>query len=269
MQNLTAVSYPDVQELRDKKEELGRLQQELAERELEFSTRRNELHLFEKHYHQAVGKKYAELDELKARVLEFASGFFPKTGPRWEQAEAAREQAERSKKEAREHADEGEGTGETGKTLTFNPPDDLKKLFREVAKKIHPDLAESEAESRRRHTLMARLNKAYAEMDAEAVQAVSREWEDEADEKSDLPLGAQLARIIEKISRVRKRLESLQTQIDDVVHSEMFGLKEGVEKAEREGRDVLREMCDEIDEKSQTIKSRLRALASDCSPQGQ
>jgi DnaJ-domain-containing protein 1 len=45
----------------------------------------------------------------------------------------------------------------------FRPSDSLKKLYREVAKQVHPDLATDEADRARQRELMAAANQAYTE----------------------------------------------------------------------------------------------------------
>jgi len=58
-----------------------------------------------------------------------------------------------------------EAEQEGGKREPFTPSENLKKLYREVAKRVHPDLATEESERQRRHELMAEANRAYAEGD--------------------------------------------------------------------------------------------------------
>jgi hypothetical protein len=93
---------------------------------------------------------YAELDQVKAQVLGLATKVFPQADNFREEAESAREQAREFK----------EKIPEAKKPKEFNPPENLKKLFRRVAKRIHPDLASSATERERRHYLMAKLNQA-------------------------------------------------------------------------------------------------------------
>lgn len=93
---------------------------------------------------------YAELDQVKAQVLGLATKVFPQADNFREESESAREQAREFK----------EKIPEAKKPKEFNPPENLKKLFCRVAKRIHPDLASSATERERRHDLMAKLNQA-------------------------------------------------------------------------------------------------------------
>src|SRR5438046_618873 len=61
---------PEEKYLQKKRAELAELESLLAERELELHTMRGGLLAFEKQYQAAVGVKYEELDELRARVAE-------------------------------------------------------------------------------------------------------------------------------------------------------------------------------------------------------
>src|SRR3990167_7409535 len=96
------VLTPEEEELQFKTEDLSRLEQELAEKALLLSTCKGELHLFEKRYNHVVGAKYAELDELRAQILGLVSRLEPQKDNLKAQADAAREQADRSAKESHE-----------------------------------------------------------------------------------------------------------------------------------------------------------------------
>ena len=82
-----------------------------------------------------VGARYTELDQVKAQILELASGMYPRSDEFRAGAEPARERAQGSAK-ATEDDDLDISEDEV-----FKPSENLKKLFRQVAKKIHPDLA--------------------------------------------------------------------------------------------------------------------------------
>lgn len=103
---------PEQQELDKKLAELAALETELAQRELDVATTQAELHSFEREYLQVVGIRYTELDRLEAQIAEYMAYL-----------ESSRD---------------------------FKPSESLKKLYREVAKRIHPDLATDEEERSRR-----------------------------------------------------------------------------------------------------------------------
>src|SRR5260370_11996395 len=61
---------PEEEELARKKTMLAELEAQLADRELELASLLADLVHFEKRYLQTVGRRYAILDELKAKIAE-------------------------------------------------------------------------------------------------------------------------------------------------------------------------------------------------------
>ena len=76
-------------------------------------------------------------------------------------------------------------------------------------------------------------------------------------------MGARLVKTIRKIAQVRQRLGLIKVEIERLQNSEMFKLKERIDIAEKEGRDVLAEMVSEIEEKIESTKAKVRKLAMD------
>ena len=143
MKSITLSEGLNQEEIARKKQELEKLEQQLAENELDLSTARRELHLFENRYQRAVGSRYAELDRLKASVLEMATRIHPESKDFRSQAEAAREQANQS-------AHNWEVRQEESDLELPEPSEELKKMFRDAAKRIHPDLTTDPEERERR-----------------------------------------------------------------------------------------------------------------------
>ena len=52
----------------------------------------------------------------------------------------------------------------------------FKKLYREIARQIHPDLSTNEVDRGRRTRLMAEANRAYTDGDEVKLRAVLDEW---------------------------------------------------------------------------------------------
>jgi hypothetical protein len=147
---------PEEEELARKREELALLQAELAERELFLTNLRAELSAFEGQYLRQVGTLYAELDEWNARIAERLA------------KEEGTEESQSAATQARAQAEESDSAvhGQAAKVQEFIPSAELKALFREVAKRVHPDLATDEVDRRRRGQLMAEANAAYQRGDA-------------------------------------------------------------------------------------------------------
>jgi hypothetical protein len=134
--------------------EFEALSKDLAERELELATLENRLSEFEKRYARTVGVLFAELDELEKEIAKELFRLNP--------TEEYRQGFQRAEKKAKSSHDavDPERLAQNEKK-PFAPSDELKNLFRRVAKMIHPDLATDERERAHRTSLMARANEAY------------------------------------------------------------------------------------------------------------
>lgn len=230
---------PEEQEFSRKLSELDELETELAQRELDLATFKAELHTFETRYLRTVGARYAELDEIQAQIAEAETRIKPKDKKIQEQAAQARAKAKESAQAA--------WITEEPRGEKFRPSESLKKLYRELAKCIHPDLAVDEKERLRRQKLMADANRAYEEGDEVKLKAILAEWESSPESVKGEGIAVELVRVIRKIAQVKKRLGTIETEITQLEESDLYKLKTKAEKAEDEGRDLLAEMALRVD----------------------
>lgn len=251
------------EELVGKQKELSLLEQELMDEELVLSTLQGGVDRFEERYLRRVGQRYAEMDDIKARVLEMAARFHPENPETHDQARMAREQARQSQAES--HFDREPGPVEPASDeASFEPTEELKKLFRDVAKKIHPDLTTEPEERERRNRWMTRLNEAYTASDATAIREVLKEWQVRQTPEDRDQVRQQLTRVLKQIGQVRHRLHQIKKDKERIAQSDMARLKRFVEEGEAEGRDVLADMAREVEENIQSLKTRVAQLARDC-----
>lgn len=215
---------PEQQELDKKLAELAALETELAQRELDVATTQAELHSFEREYLQVVGIRYTELDRLEAQITEYMAYL-----------ESSRD---------------------------FKPSESLKKLYREVAKRIHPDLATDEDERSRRQQLMAEANQAYEDGDEERLQAILHGWESSSESVKGGGVAAELIRAIRKIAQGQGRdhLKAIQEEIEALEQTDLYQLKAKVITAQQAGQDLLAEMASQLDEQITAAKERLEKL---------
>jgi hypothetical protein len=231
---------PEEQELTIKQAELAKLQQEIAQRELDLSTLEIELRAFEIRYLRTVGSRYAALDEIEARIAEHIASLNPENATAQNNAKAAREQAAESAQRSRA-ADSSQAEPE------FKPSDDLKKLYREVAKQIHPDLSEDEAERLRRERLMTDANIAFEKGDAERLRQILHEWESSPESVKGEGPAAELIRTIRKIAQIVNRLRAIEIRTMEIINSDLWRLKQKAEESKAAGRDLLAQMAAGLD----------------------
>jgi hypothetical protein len=249
---------PEQEELNRKREELGSIRAALAERELELADFRAQLKSFEGRYLRQVGVLYAELDDLDARVAELEASL--------ESSFGARQRAERARKRA--HETHEATHGEASKAADFKPSADLKSLFREVAKRIHPDFAKDDAGRQRRTRLMAEANEAYSRGDAETLQRILDEYSESSDSVVGEGIGAELIRIIRQIAEAKKHIAVIEQELAALRASEIAKLRQDVEAAEQLGRDLLAELSVTVGEQVARARREYENLTMEAKSRG-
>jgi chromosome segregation ATPase len=227
---------PEEEELTRKREELAGIRATLAEHELDLVDLRTQLAAFEGRYLRLVGTLYAELDEWKARIAELRARLHPSAASQ-AQAEQAWEQARQTYEDAH---------GEASESRVFVPSPELKRMYREAAKRIHPDFAVDPADRERRTGLMADANRAYEAGDAETLQQILDRYEEGAEANLGEGIGGELIRIIRQISEARERISAIEHEIATLLRSEIAQMKQDAEQAQQQGRDLLAELANSI-----------------------
>jgi len=231
---------PEEQELVKKRAELAPLEAMLAQRELDLLTLQAELNEFEALYLRVVGVLYTQLDEIEAQIAEAEAELDPNDSKAKERAAEARERADES-------AHATNAINEPTNKGKFNPTDSLKKIYRELARIIHPDLVLDPAEKERRHSLMAEANKAYEEGNEELLASMLDEWQNSPENVKGEGVASELIRLIRRIAQAGERLRVIEDDIVTLEGSELFELRSKVHEAELEDRDLLAEMAAQIE----------------------
>ncbi|MFE0087270.1 J domain-containing protein [Streptomyces sp. NPDC058991] len=198
-------------------------EQALIEFEIAVETFRVEVENFSRLHHQRLGPMYSRLDELDALIAE---------------ARAARSGDPEDLRKAREARAivmpmpgveelfhswiDSEGLSpEAAAMLTdrpvqppkrVRPTDEARRLYRELARKAHPDLAQEDKERARRDEFIARVNAAYGRGDEALLRELTREWEaGPAPEEAPLGEAEELYARLEWLAR-RKELLTVVAQ---------------------------------------------------------
>lgn len=249
---MTPRETPEESELSRKQSELTALEAELAQRELDLATLQAELRAFEVRYIRTVGAICAELDDIEAHIAEAQMRLNPNDSKIQEQAEQARTKAQEST--------QATGIAQEPRQEKFKPSEKLNKLYREVAKHIHPDLAIDERERARREQLMADANLAYEEGDEDRLHEILEQWESSPEAVEGEGTGAELVRVIRKIAQVKVRLQAIAAEMLELEGTDLWQLKEKVEEAEKKGRNILSEMAAAVESQIAEAKQRLSSF---------
>jgi uncharacterized coiled-coil DUF342 family protein len=244
---------PEDEELKQKTDELASLEKQLVENELKLISLRRELGAFHRLYVQKVGALYAELDDIDAQIAEFLAEHAPSDVDARNMARDARALAEESKASVAQI--------NVKESTRFSTPSSLKSLYREVAKRIHPDLTVEQGDRIIRHRLMAEANEAYENGDEARLLAILEEYESSPDTVLGDGTGAELIRVIRKIAQVKRRLLEIDRELRDISNSELALLKRKVDDGEKHGRDVLNEIANTVKLRIERGRASLRKMA--------
>jgi len=130
---------------------------------------------------------------------------------------------------------------------------DLKKLYRELARRYHPDHSTDEADRAERHERMAHINAAYAKGDHAALQS----W---LDGHNPLSEAAQFAERLAYLRHLHAQQEAVREQVRALKTCDLMRLKLEVAQAQAEGRDLLGEIVAALEAEYRTLLRRLYDL---------
>lgn len=231
---------------------LASLELELAARETELAALSGSLQELQAKYLGAVGGFYRELVELGNAIFdeEVRSGL-----RRPEEPEDLDRDGQASNAESRE-------AGGTGCSTRGAPSTDLKAMFRNLAKSLHPDLALrlDEPERWRRHSLMAEANRAYAERDEDRLRLILHAWERSPDSVLGDDPEADELRVSRRIAQTGDRLLAVDAELADLRSSAIAQLQRKIDDARAQGWDLFAEMVLEVKREVRRAKARLASL---------
>ena len=229
-------------EIHDLHAQVTGLERLLTERRDEAVQTRAEMDAFRITYRQKVGLLHEELDRLELALAEAELGILKER--LGDEADANREPV----------------VGERIEAAPRFTTDAIRKLFRDVAKAIHPDLAESDDTRERRHLLMIEANRAYALGDEEQLRAILQSWERSPEAVQGTDLEAMRLRLVRRIAQIEEELEALAADLATLQDSSLWKLKAMVADEAAKGQDLIQDMVRRLNRDILVATNRLDAI---------
>ncbi|MFG1805468.1 hypothetical protein [Streptomyces sp. NPDC049040] len=239
-------------------------EQALIEFEIAVETFRVEVENFSRLHHQRLGPMYARLDELDALVAEAVAAH---SGDRADIERAWEARALVMPMPGVEELFGGLlGSDGVRPVEDPNPPrrvrpgKEAQRLYRELVRKAHPDLAQDDDEKERRSAFIARVNEAYAYADEDTLRALAAEWEAGPVPLADLPGEAEvLYARLEWLAERKEMLSAVAAELDESAIGQMMRLAPDDPDA------LLNEIAEQLLTQVAQREARLAELVRDAS----
>ena len=203
------------------------------------------LEAFRQRYHQDVGLLHDELDRLELAIAEAELGELVSKLERVDEAAGGVEEASPAP------------TTSDAPRLTS---DAVRALFREVAKAIHPDLADDEQTRDRRHALMVEANRAYALGDEAQLRWILDAWERSPEAVRGHDADAVRLRLVRRIATLEEQVAALDAELAEMKATPLFELKAMVDQAAARGKDLVADMVRRLRRDIMAATNRLDAM---------
>lgn len=255
---VTRILLPEEEELQLKKLELAAIETQIAALQLALDTLQADLGGLSDRYLRTVGLKYAELDAIEAEISCIIAECQPDDVIARATARESQRRAEHSHRETRDAQARPERPA-------FHPAAEFQDLYRNLVKRVHPDLARDLMDRDRREHLMKAANQAYRDGDTVALQRLldGLDHDPEAADADDI--GIRLVKLIRRIATAKQRISELQIELAAVKRSDAAQLRVKVDEAASQGRDLLSELVQEVELEIETRRRDLASLSQTCS----
>ncbi len=153
-------------------------------------------------------------------------------------------------------ADQGEARQAIPRDRTRDA--EIKRAYRDLAKRCHPDYAKTDAERRQREAVMQRINEAFRDRDLDTLQSLARQTEASDPTFADRPLHERLAWAEAEVARWDRLLTDLKAEYLLLRRGEVHRLW----RRHESGEPVLEQLEDDLEARLVAAGRRLDRLVT-------
>lgn len=217
-------------------------------------------------YYATVGSLQVQLEKINLEMAEITARISWLLIHDTEEGMEERLESVFSDRREQVDADESEATGARAayeemrekEVLAPEVKKEIKRLYRELVKRFHPDLADSEEDRMCRNRIMTEVNDAYELEDLPALRGMleRHEWL-EAEARANTWQG-KLEALDKEIGRLDRLLMEMEHELAEIESSSAFELWVSVQHATEQGYDLFQALCEDLEKE---IEDGLEELA--------
>ena len=221
------------------------LQNELIEAEAQLAERMAAINAFEFELRSKLEPFTRQLEALEAKIKEEFSRLEREWHERAGEEYPWQAEGSATSGEYRYHAESAEGKPQV---LDEAETAEIKRLYRQLARRFHPDMALDDADREYRTQLMMTINAAYTIGDLDKLRELGSS-PDLARHMDNALTDQQLAEALAReIGRVEHRLQEVNDELAQLAHHRSAKLMRRQQKVEAAGRNFYAEMIRELRE---------------------
>lgn len=243
--NITRAQSDWAKQIEELERVLADLRPQLVEREAELADKLAAINSFEYQIRVRLGgllNKLEDLDKeiqaIRKKLLWLGDNWDAQEEDLWKMGDSATAEGEYRYRAKPEEQRERE--------LSKDEAAELKKLYRDLARRFHPDMAVDEADREYRTQLMMAINAAYAAGDLAKLQEIAAEPDSmsNADLSSNEQLQAEALQ--RELARIHRRLREIEDEMARLEKTNTSRMMRQATVLESEGDDFFAEKEDEL-----------------------
>jgi hypothetical protein len=213
-------------------QEIEARKRRVVDLQADLETLKRALARFELEYRARVGPFLVEVERLRLELAEYRRRIaWLRAGVNPDLADeehdlaaefAARREEVRAEAEATRRYQRAYRQEQTKPPVDANSDAELRRLYRELAKRFHPDLSASPEERAQRQEIMLRINAAFRDRDLAALRSLERETERHDPAFAERTAAEKLAWAEREANRLDSAIQDLEAQITVLRQSDTY-----------------------------------------------
>lgn len=221
---------------------------ELIEAEAKLADRRSDIEAFQFEYEATVGVLLGQLERVDAELNDYLDRIKQRQNEKT--FGTAFSSVEDQYRKTWQSSSPTVPQPRKKVAISENVEAQIKRLYRQLARRYHPDLAADDAERAYRTEMMTAVNEAYTGRSLAELMALGKEleaYQHVGSSRSGETAVDMIKALEEELTRCQRRLKQIELEMRTLYTNPMVELSTAVKFGKQDNRDILAEMAEEIE----------------------